>query len=358
MKRAPSIVVIVLSIFTVFVVACGTTPQPQSQTQTNKPDETTLKVGVVIDAGSEDDRSYGEYTLKGAREAAEANGLELIVLPTEASVDYDKNIEKLITQGAKLVITIGFQMGPPTAKVAQSYPNTHFAIVDNAYFPGAGCAETVEDCYSKEGGLTNVTSLMFAEDEVGYLAGVLAACMSESETIATVAGREIPPVVRYVTGFQQGAKSLKPDITLLNQYIPDFTDPASGKTVAQDFILQGADVIFAVAGKTGNGALLAAHEANKMAIGVDVDQYYTYMEVRESLLSSAMKNVDVAAASAVTDFVNGTLQSGIRIATLEENGVGLAPYHDWEDTIPDICKDAIHEAKQAIVDNPDITVAK
>lgn len=358
MKSKQAVCIVVLSILAVLVVACGSAPEPQNQTQPDVPNETKLKIGVVIDAGSEDDRSYGEYTLKGAKEAADAHGLELIVLPSEASVDYDKNIENLITQGAKLVITIGFQMGPPTAKVAQTYPDTKFAIVDNAYFPGAGCAETVEDCYSEEGGLTNITSMMFAEDEVGYLAGVLAACMSESGTIATVAGREIPPVVRYVTGFQQGAKSFKPDITLLNQYIPDFTDPASGKTVAQDFILQGADVIFAVAGKTGNGALLAAHEADKMAIGVDVDQYDTYMEVRESLMSSAMKNVDVAAASAVNDFVNGTLQGGIRIATLEENGVGLAPYHDWEDKIPDTCKNAVQEAKQAIIDNPDITAAK
>ena len=120
---------------------------------------------------------------------------------------------------------------------------------------------------------------MFAEDQVAYLAGVLAGCMTQTGTVATVGGVEIPPVVRFVTGFESGARAQRPDVVTLHQYIPDFNDPDTGETVAQGFINQGADVVFGAGGNTGNGALLAAKEAGVMAIGVDVDQYLTYPEV-------------------------------------------------------------------------------
>jgi basic membrane protein A len=326
----------------------GATPTPPPR----------LMVGVVLDTGGIDDRSFNEYTLKGAREAAAAAGLDFSYLPSQSTSDFEKNIESLIAEGADLVITVGFPLGEATAKAARRHPDVHFAIVDNAYFPGFGCPNTVEDCYTQAGGLSNITSLMFAEDELGYLAGVLAACMSKSGTLASVAGMEIPPVVRFVTGFQNGARSVDPNVVTLNQYVPDFNDPATGEVVAQDFINQGADVIFGVGGNTGNGGLLAAQEAGLMAIGVDVDQYLTYPEVREALLTSASKNVDVTAGVAVKEFAAGHLASGIRTATVANGGVGLAPYHDWESRIPDVCKERVKAAEEAIKADPAITGAK
>ncbi|GAB4534601.1 MAG: hypothetical protein Kow0063_17860 [Anaerolineae bacterium] len=317
-----------------------------------------LKVGVVLDTGGVNDRSFNEYTLKGARQAAEAAGLEFAYLPSQSTSDFEKNIESLIDEGADLVITVGFPLGDATARAARRHPGVQFAIVDNAYSPGFGCPETVEDCYTTAGGLAHVTSLMFSEDEVGYLAGVLAGCMTRSGTVASVAGMEIPPVVRFVTGFQNGARAARPGVATLNEYVPDFDDPATGKVVAQGFINQGADVIFGVGGNTGNGGLLAAKEADIMAIGVDVDQYYTYPEVSDVLLTSASKNVDVAAAEAVRDFAAGELKGGIRMATIANGGVGLAPYHAWENRIPQTCKDQVRIAEEAIRADPTVTGGK
>jgi basic membrane protein A len=329
--------------------ACAsTTPAPAPK----------LKVGVVLDTGGEDDRSFNEYTLKGARQAATAAGLDFSYLTSESRDDFERNIESLIAEGADLIVTVGFPMGEATARAARQHTDVKFAILDNAYFPGAGCPDAVADCYTPDGGLTNVTSLMFAEDEVGYLAGVLAGCMSQTGTIASVAGMEIPPVVRFVTGFQNGARFVRPNIVILNQYIPDFNDPATGEVIAHNFINQGADVIFAVAGNTGNGGLLAAHKSGRMAIGVDVDQYFTYPEVRAALLSSASKNVDVAAAAAVNEFAAGQLTPGMRTATLANGGVGLAPYHDWENQIPQDCKDKVEAARAAVIADPATTGAK
>jgi basic membrane protein A and related proteins len=337
-----------LTTLAVVLGACGGAAAPT-------PAAKKLKIGVVLDHAAENDKGFNQYSLAGARKAAEAAGLELTYL---AATDYESSVQTVIDEGADLVVTVGFLLGDATAKAAQAHPDIKFAIVDNAYSPGFGCPDTAKDCYSQEGGLANVTSLMFAEDEVAYLAGTLAACMSQTGTVATVAGMEIPPVVRFVTGFENGAKSVKPDIVTLHQYIPDFNDPATGKVVAQDFIKQGADVIFGAGGNTGNGGLLAAKEAGLMAIGVDVDQYESYSEVKEVLLSSAMKKVDVATEMAVQAFAEGQLNSGIRLATVENGGVGLAPYHDWDSKIPQDCKDKVKATEAAIKADPAITGAK
>lgn len=306
------------------------------------------KVCVVLDTGGENDKSFNEFTLKGARDAAEEEGLEFAHIVSEAATDYEKNIDNFITEGCGLIVTVGFLMGDSTAAAAQANPDVKFAIVDYSYFPGAGCAEDVADCYTEEGGLSNVTSLMFAEDEVGYLAGVLAGCMSESGVIGSVSGMEIPPVVRFVTGYQTGAASQNPDIETLNVYIPDFNDPATGKQAGETMVADGADIIFGVGGNTGNGGLLAAHEAGLLAIGVDVDQYETYPEVAGSLLTSAAKNMDVAAGDAVRAYAAGELEGGIQLATVENGGVGLAPYHDQDGTIPEECKAAVEEAEAGL----------
>ena len=184
-------------------------------------------------------------------------GVEAKFIESKQPTDYEKNIDAFATEGYDAIVTVGFLMGDATAKKAKEYPNIKFAIIDNAYFPtkdSPSCNDTAKDCYA-DGGLTNVTSLMFQEDEVGYLAGVLAACMSKSGVIGSVAGMEIPPVVRFVTGYQTGAKSVNPDVKTLNQYIPSFTDPAKGKEVGLAMLAQKADVLFGVGGNTGNGGL-------------------------------------------------------------------------------------------------------
>lgn len=341
-------VLVILSVF-FLVAACNATP---SQEEVSEP---ILKIGVVLDSAEVNDRGFNQFSVEGAQSAAEALDTEFTFVAPESTSDYAGPIQSLLQQDKNLIITVGFRVGVATADAAQQNPDVHFAILDNAYFPGAGCSEDVEDCYSEEGGLSNVTSLMFAEDQVAYLAGTLAGCMTETGTIATVAGLEIPPVVRFVTGYEIGAKTFNPDIVTMHEYIPDFDDPSTGQVVGQRFINEGADVIFVAAGRTGNGGLLAAHEAGIMAIGVDVDQYLSYEEVAPSLLTSAMKNVDVASAEAVNSFVQGNLDGGIIVNTLENGGVGLAPYHDWDDKIPQDCKDAVEAAREAVIADPSIT---
>ncbi len=311
---------------------------------------TSDSICVVLDTGGENDKSFNEFTLKGAREAAEEKEMEITYIVSEGATNFEKDINNFVNEGCSMIVTVGFLMGDATAAAAQANPDVSFAIVDVGYFPGFGCAEDVDDCYTEEGGLSNITSLLFAEDEVGYLAGTLAGCVSESGVIGSVSGMEIPPVVRFVTGYQNGAAAQNPDIETLNVYIPDFNDPATGKQAGETQIGEGADVIFGVGGNTGNGGLLAAHEAGLSGIGVDVDQYNTYPEVSSSLITSAAKNMDVATADAIRDFAEDTLTGGIRMATVANGGVGLASYHDQDSNISADCKAAVEAAEAGLSD--------
>jgi branched-chain amino acid transport system substrate-binding protein len=310
-----------------------------------------FKVGLVTDVGGVNDKSFNQSAWAGVQMAAEKFGWEARYIESKQQTDYEKNIDQFATEGYDVIITVGFMMGDATAIKAKQYPDIKFAIIDSAYFPTSGssyCDDTVKDCYT-DGGLSNVTSLMFKEDEVGFLAGVLAAGMTRSGTICSVAGMEIPPVQRFVIGYQSGAAWLNPQVQALNVYIPSFTDPALGKETGLSMISQGCDVVFGVGGNTGNGGLLAAFESGLMAIGVDVDQYYTYPEVAPALISSAMKNVDSAVFNYLLALYTGQPQSGVVTATLANGGVGLAPFHDWEGQVPQSLIDKIKEAVDGLV---------
>jgi basic membrane protein A len=305
------------------------------------------KIGLVTDMGGVNDKSFNQSAWAGVQKAAKEFGWDAKFIESKQPTDYEKNIDQFATEKYDVIVTVGFLMGDATAAKAIQYPNVKFAIIDNAYFPTKGakpCDETKKDCYS-DGGLKNVTSLMFQEDQVGFLAGVLAGGMTKTGVVCTVSGMEIPPVVRFVVGFQNGAKWIKSDIKQpLNVYIPDFNAPAKGKETGQSMIGQGCDVVFGVGGNTGNGGLLAAKEKGLMAIGVDVDQYLTYAEVKDALLSSAAKNVD-AAVYEYLKAVNGkTDKAGIFTANLQNGGVGLAPFHDWDSKISQTVKDKIKQA--------------
>lgn len=341
-------ILIVLMIITLTGAGCGRAPEEEIK---------KTKVGMVLDTGGDTDRGFNEYSLKGAREAAISSGFEFDYLISESTSMFERNIDKVIAEGADLIFTVGFALANATAKAAIRYPNRTFVIMDYAYYPGSGCPETETDCYTQSGGLSNVTSLLFAEDQPAYLAGILSACMSKTGAVGAVAGYEIPPVVRFVEGFKQGALSVNPDIRFFHRYIPDFNDASTGHVVAMDFISKGVDVLFCPGGTTGLGGLRAASESGLMAVGVDVDQYLTYPEAGSAIITSAMKNVDIAAALSVKAFADGELKPGIQKFDLHNKAVGLAPFHQWEDKIPQHCIDRIALGRRQIMENPSITMA-
>lgn len=310
-----------------------------------------LKVGLVTDTGGVNDKSFNQSAWDGVQKAAKEFNFDAKFIESKQPTDYEKNIDQFATEKYDVIVTVGFLMGDATAAKAIQYPNIKFAIIDNAYYPTKGakvCDDTKKDCYD-DGGLKNVTSLMFQEDEVGFLAGVVAAGVSKTGTVCTVAGMEIPPVVKYVTGYESGAKWMNANAKGLHVYIPSFVDPTKGKEVGNSMIDQGCDVVFGAGGNTGNGGLLAAKEKGLAAIGVDVDQYLTYPEVKDALVTSAMKSVDVAVYEYLKSINAKTDKAGVFTANIKNGGVKLAPYHDWDSKVSDAVKAKVKEATDGLM---------
>jgi basic membrane protein A and related proteins len=351
MSKKLSLVLSVILASAMLLAACASAAAPT--TAAAQPDVSSIKVGLVTDTGGVTDKAFNQLAWEGVQKASKEMGFQVKFIESKQPTDYEKNIDALATEGANVIVTVGSLMADVTALKAKQYPNIKFAIIDNAYAPTKGskvCDDTVKDCYA-DGGLTNVTSLLFAEDQVGFLAGVLAGGMSKSGFVCSVAAMQIPPLERYVRNFFGGAIwQAGMNMKFLNYYIPSVTDPTQGKETALRLIGNGCDVVFGVGGNTVNGALLAAKENNVMAIGTDVDQYNTYPEVKDALISSAMKNVDVAVYNYLKSVTDSSVKAGISTATLQNGGIGLAPFHDWDSKIPADLKAQIQNASDGIQD--------
>ena len=192
----------------------------------------------------------------------------------------------------------------------------------------------------------NLAGLIFSEDQSGFLAGCLAGLMTKSNVVGIVAGMEIPPVIKFRRGYQNGVKYVNPKAKVLGVYIDSFTDPARGKEAALSQIAEKADVIFGAGGPTGSGGIMGAAAQGVWVIGVDQDEYLTTfgkgsVAGANKLLSSAMKRVDVAVYDAIKNAALDKWQGGNVLFESKNDGVGLAPFHDTESAIPQAVKDKL-----------------
>jgi basic membrane protein A and related proteins len=268
------------------------------------PEEEAIRVCLITDIGGLNDRGFNSLANQGLERAAEELGVETRVLESKSDADYIPNLSECANEGFDLIFSVGFLMGEATQKAAQQFPDSTFAIVDFAY----------------EAPESNLQGLVFKEQETGYLVGYLAGLVTETNVVSSVGGQKIPPVDRFIAGFQKGAADANPDVQTLLGYSQDFVDQAKCKEVALDQIAKKSDVVFQVAGGCGLGALDAAKEKGVWGIGVDADQGF----LGDHVLTSALKRVDVAVFQTVEKMVNGeTVGGGVTVFGLAEEGVGL-----------------------------------
>jgi len=309
--RKPAVLILILAVLALGLTACGGTGAGGG-----------FKIGLVTDVGEVDDKSFNQSAWEGAQAGAEAAGGTADYIETKDAKDYLDNIAEFAEDDYDVIVTVGYALGQATIEAAKKYPDIKFIGVDQFQVPG-------ED-------LPNLAGLIFPEDQSGYLAGVLAANLSQSNTIAAVLGTDlVPPVVAFKEGYELGAKSVKPDINLISTYHPGgldvaFTDPEWGASTAAQAIDQGADVVFAAGGKTGNGGLIeTAGHAGVYCIGVDSDQWETVPEAHPCLVSSAMKLITPAVAALVEQAKGDSFPSGNYFGD-----AGLASFHDFADQVP------------------------
>jgi len=359
--RTRSALLSLLAVLALVATACGgggstapsTEPSPSTATSTEPSTEpspepstltcdTALKVGLVTDVGRINDKGFNQSAYEGMEAAAnEASScFETDYIETQSASDYAANIAQFVDDGYDVIIGVGFLMGDALGDASKANTDLKFVAVD-------GVPSTGHD----ESWTTNGESLFFAEDQAGYLAGVLAASMTTSNHIGVVGGLVVvPPVERFVEAYCNGAKATKSDITCDFVYTTSFVDPPQGNAAAKTMIDNGADVIFAAGGLTGNGALSAACENDVLAIGVDTDQFETLPEVQACLLSSATKNVKGAVHDSLFRIAAGEFAPGFHTDNAATNGIGLAPYHNFDSEVPQEVKDLIESTFAGLAD--------
>ena len=301
-----------------------------------------FKVGMVSDVGGIDDASFNENTWKGLQDAAEQWGIQAAFIESQAQADYEANMTEFAEQGYDLIIPVGFLLGDATAKVAEQYPDTHFAIVDVGWLEAP-----------------NIQGIVFNVDEASFGVGYVAAAMADildpaGPVVAYIGGMQIPPVEQFIVAYEAGVnyynEKYGKSVGFTGVYVGDFEAPDQGKTQANSLIDEGADIIMGVGGKTGNGGIAAAKERGKWGVGVDVDQYYTLPNEKDILVTSTLKKLDAAVFGTISDALEGYFQGGgLYIATLANGGVDVGPFHDFEDMVPQNIKDDLVAIKAGII---------
>ncbi len=297
-----------------------------------------VKVGLVTATDTLAAKGFSWMGYQGLLRAEQELGVVGTVYTTTDSSEIEPNILACAHAGNNFCIAIGFDAAEAISNTAGISPTVKFAVVDVAF-------EHYPD---------NLRGLVFASEDGAYLAGTLAALMSQSNVIGDLGGVDIPPVIAYTEGYSNGAHCANPGVTTIISYTNTFSEPLVGAEYAQKMIARGADVVFAAAGNTGNGAILTTTQSGVWAIGVDSDQYITLfmsgtVPGADRLLTSAMKRVDTAVFDSITDVVDGNFTPGTITYNLAMNGVGLAPFHEADDAIPSAVKTRLEWVSRAII---------
>ena len=360
MKKFIVLFCVVLS-SVLLLAACG--EGDKKDVGDEKPAEEQVKVGIVLSVGGKGDKSFNDAAITGLEKAKQELGIEYKYIEPREMAQDEESLRFLAEQGMDLVIAVGFLMEKPLEKVAQEYPDVKFAIID-----------AVVD-------QPNVASLVFKEHEGSFLAGVLAAMLTQTEKVGFVGGMKIPLIEKFQAGYEHGVEYVNEtegkNVQVLAAYAGNtgkaFNDPAKGKELALSQIAQGADIVYHASGGTGQGVFEAAAEKGILAIGVDSNQNWMYPG---TIVASMLKRVDVAVFETVKAVKEGTYQAGVQVFGVEDNGVGLTDLdkvteiekigvendpekiekiQKLKDSIPQEVKDKIAEIREKII-NGEIVV--
>ena len=304
MKKALSVI-----LSASMVLAMAAPAFAESATEAPDLDGSDFSVGLVTDVGGVNDGSFNQSAWEGLQKAGEDFGVTVNYLESKTDADYTPNIESFMDEDCDLIICVGYMLADAMRSAAEENPDQKFAIIDDS-----SCSD-----------LDNVTCLMFRQEQASYLVGYVAGLVTETNTVGFVLGMANDTMNQFGYGYLAGVKDANPDATILQQNANSFSDSATGKSMANQEITNGADVIFHAAGATGLGVIEACQEAKIKAIGVDSDQSSI---APDTVITSAMKRVDNAVYETTEELIQDKLESGIHEYDLAHGGVDIAPTTD------------------------------
>jgi len=294
----------------------------------------SICIGLVTDVGVIDDKSFNQSAWEGVQKAAFELGAKVKYIETRDAKDYEFNINLFAQNDYHVIVTVGFALGESTISAAKKYPGIKFIGVDQFQVKP----------------MPNVAGLVFHEDRGGFQAGALAAMLTRSNIIAAVMATDlVPPVAAFKRGYEAGARYIKPEIKIISTFHPGgldiaFTDPEWGASTAGQAISQGADVVFAAGGLTGNGGLVeAATHKDRYCIGVDTDQWKTLPAARPCLVSCAVKQITPSVFHLIERAYENKFPFGNYYG-----GVSLSSFHEFDGKIPKQIKQKLAEIEEGL----------
>ena len=372
----------VLTVAALLSAACGSSPKSSSPSSSSSSSSTSASTAgkflgcMVTDTGGIDDKSFNGSSWQGMQQAQATDPSKITVkyLQSTSSAAYAPNITAFLGLKCGIIVTVGFLMAGATGTAATANPSAKFAIVD--------CAIGSASCPVSSSGKpstppSNVDSLVFNTVQDGFLGGYLAAGMSKTGKVATFGGLKIPTVTIYMDGFWDGVQYYNTKhhthVTVLGwnektqsgSFANSFTNLTMGQTITQQFITEGADIIFPVAGGVGLGAAKAVQNADNTAGSqkvnmewVDTDGCVSAATYCKYFITSVEKGIQTAVKTSVTSAAGGTFKGGTYIGTLANNGVGLAPYHDFASKVPASLQSEINAIKTQIISGQIVPATK
>ncbi len=340
------------------LVACGDAPEDTTTPSTGGSDTaaaeptTDFLPCIVSDAGGFDDKSFNQLSYEGLLQAADELGADYKAVESNSENDYAPNLESLVAEGCNAIVTVGFALSAATVESATANPDIEYVLIDDAAdndFDGTKDAD-------------NVKPLLFDTAQAAFLAGYAAADFTTTGTVGTYGGQPFPTVTVFMDGFKQGAEYYAQekgkDVTVVGwdgkegSFTGGFEANQTATTTAKQLIDQDADVLLPVGGPIYQGALTAIADSGKdvALVGVDADFFETDPNTADVVMTSILKNMKVSTYEAIMAAGNDTFDPTAYVGTLENDGVGIAPFHNYETKISDTLAAELDEVKAAIID--------
>lgn len=312
---------------------------------------------IVSDSGGFDDKSFNQLGYEGAKKAADEANAELKAVESNSENDYGPNLESLVSEGCDVIVTVGFALAAATKESANANPDIEYVLIDDAA-DGGDDGQT----FDGKADAPNIKPLLYNTAEAAFLAGYAAADYTKTGKVGTYGGMAFPTVTIFMDGFKQGveyyAKEKGKDVEVVGwdgkngSFTGGFDANEAATSTAKRIIEQDVDVILPVGGPIYQGAVTAIEDSGKdvALIGVDADLYETDPKTQDVVFTSILKGMDVSTYEAVKSAYEDNFDFEPYVGTLENGGVGIADFHNFESKISDTLKDELEQVKQGIID--------
>jgi len=308
---------------------------------------------IVSDAGGFDDKSFNQLSFEGIKDAAKELGTDYKDVQSKTDQDYAPNLENLVGQGCKLIVTVGFALSAATVESAKANPNLEYVLIDDA----------ADNDFDGNKDADNIKPILYDTAQAAFLAGYAAADYTKTGVVGTYGGQPFPTVTIFMDGFKQGVdyynQKKGKDVKLIGWegndkgvFTGGFDANEKATNTAKSILDKNADVILPVGGPIYQGALTAIKDSGKdvALIGVDADFYETDPSTQPLVLTSILKNMKTSTIEAVVAAGKGDFDPEAYVGTLENDGVGLAPFHDFESKVSPTLQSELDEVKAGIID--------